>query len=339
MKLSSTSLISTLFTLGFATKLAAADPTHQIVAAFNNLIFYDNEQISDPTFVDDFVNASTFALAAGASISTENNLPTTWENVYLNARDVFQNIGFVLETGPEVVSPELGLCAPCLTVGEVVGSIYDKLGGPDSQELGELLQSNNADVLDPEAVQVLDSWLGNGECFGGSDSPNAVCFEEGDYITSVTYVGESATGDMFVENYRVFLTPVPPSELLVAQPPAGVQEEEMFKVDRAIFTRWAFNQQVYGFVRDDIAAKLGNSTLVAENLVGPAFVLDRDEVPVEPFMPVELLIPNADGTCPAQDNNNNDTMTMDSNESADSGAFQQTTGALALLSIVGAFLL
>ena len=43
------------------------------------------------------------------------------------------------------------------------------------------------------------------------------CFDTDDYIVSVTYVGESSSGDQFVENYRVFFSPVPPEELQVAQ--------------------------------------------------------------------------------------------------------------------------
>lgn len=141
------SSLSLLLTLGFAAKNVLADPTHQIVAAFNNLIFFDNEQISNPTFVQDFTDASTYALAAGVVTTTNNGQDLTFENVHANALDVFLNIGFRLDSSPTLVSPDLGICVPSLTIGEIVGSIYAKLGAPDSQELGELLQANNADVF------------------------------------------------------------------------------------------------------------------------------------------------------------------------------------------------
>ena len=204
LHLSATILIATIAGV-------AADPTHQISAAYNNLIFFDNEQIASPTFVQDFTDASTFAIAGGISLARENGQALTWDNIYANARDVFTNIGFLLESGPTVLSPEDGFCVPCLTIGEAVGSVYAKLGGLDSQELGELLEAKNADVLDPEAVEVIDSWLSRGECLDDD-----TCFEGDDYIVSVTYVGESSSGDQFVENYRVFFSPVPPEELQVA---------------------------------------------------------------------------------------------------------------------------
>ncbi len=324
------SSLSLLLTLGFAAKNVLADPTHQIVAAFNNLIFFDNEQISNPTFVQDFTDASTYALAAGAVIPINNGQELTFENVHANARDVFSSIGFRLDSSPTVVSPDPGVCVPSRTIGDIVGSIYTKLGGPDSQELGELLQGNNADVLDPEAVNVIDSWLANGVCFGGADAPNRVCFEEEEYVLSVTYLGENDTRGLFVENYRVFITPVPRAELLFAQPDPENQQEEVFRVTRVVETSWTFSQSVYDFVRDEISEKLANSTLASDNLVGPAFVLDRDEVPVEPFAAARILEPNANGVCPGEPETENDT-----NESASSAA-RTGASALALLSVVGA---
>ena len=291
MKVSTTILLATIAG-------AAADPTHQISAAYNNLIFFDNEQIASPTFVQDFIDASTFALAGGISLAKENGQELTWENIYAHARDIFTNIGFLLESGPTVLSPEDGFCVPCLTIGEAMGSVYAKMGGPDSQELGELLQANNADVLDPEAVEVIDSWLSFGECL------------HDDYIVSVTYVGESPSGDQFVENYRVWFSPIPPEELQVAQPASmEAADQETIRITRVDMVRWLFNEEVYASVRDEISTKIANSTPAAAvgttfvttpasaAVVGPAFVLDRDEVPVEPFMPVSIVEP-VNGMCP-----------------------------------------
>ena len=290
--------ISPLATFLLATATGvAADPTHQISASYNNLIFFDNEQISSPTFVQDFTDASTFAIAGGIAQAREDGSTDTvsWDAVYATAREAFSNIGFVLESGPTIMSPEDGFCAPCLTIGEVVGSVYAKKGGPDSQELGELLQANNADVLDPEAVEVIDSWLGRGQCLDAN-----TCFDTDDYIVSVTYVGESSSGDQFVENYRVFFSPVPPEELQVAQPTSTEAADQMgiVRVTRVDMVRWLFNEEVYATVRDEIASKLAESSSASTANVGPAFVLDRDEVPVEPFMPVPLVEPGADGQCP-----------------------------------------
>ena len=86
-------------------------------------------------------------VSGGISLAKENGQELTWENIYAHASDIFTNIGFLLESGPTVLSPEDGFCVPCLTIGEAVGSIYAKMGGPDSQELGELLQANNARQL------------------------------------------------------------------------------------------------------------------------------------------------------------------------------------------------
>ena len=233
MKISATILLATIAG-------AAADPTHQVSAAYNNLIFFDNEQIVSPTFVQDFTDASTFAIAGGISLARENGQALTWENLYDNARDVFTNIGFLLESGPTVLSPEDGFCVPCLTVGEAVGSVYAKMGGPDSQELGELLQANNADVLDPEAAEVIDSWLSRGECLDDD-----TCFEGDEYIVSVTYVGESSSGDQFVENYRVFFSPVPAEELQVAQPTSMEgTDQEIIRITRVDMVRWAFSEEI-----------------------------------------------------------------------------------------------
>ena len=305
--------ISPLATFLLATATGvAADPTHQISASYNNLIFFDNEQISSPTFVQDFTDASTFAIAGGIAQAREDGSTDTvsWDAVYATAREAFSNIGFVLESGPTIMSPEDGFCAPCLTIGEVVGSVYAKKGGPDSQELGELLQANNADVLDPEAVEVIDSWLGRGQCLDAN-----TCFDTDDFIVSVTYVGESSSGDQFVENYRVFFSPVPPEELQVAQPTST--EATDFRITRVDMVRWLFNEEVYATVRDEIASKLAESTSASTAKVGPAFVLDRDEVPVEPFMPVPIV----DGQCP------NATMPEDGNATMDPSGIVEKLGA------------
>ena len=190
------------------------------------------------------------------------------------------------------------------------------MGGPDSQELGELLQANNADVLDPEAAEVIDSWLSRGECLDDD-----TCFEGDDYIVSVTYVGESSSGDQFVENYRVFFSPVPPEELQVAQPTSvEAADQEIIRITRVDTVRWAFNEEVYASVRDEISSKIANSTFASAAVVGPAFVLDRDEVPVEPFMPVSIVEPGANGMCPdaaMMGGNNTDTdMSMGGDDGA-----------------------
>ena len=305
--------ISPLATFLLATATGvAADPTHQISGSYNNLIFFDNEQISSPTFVQDFTDASTFAIAGGIAQAREDGSTDTfsWDAIYATAGEVFSNIGFVLESGPTIMSPEDGFCASGLTISEVVGSVYAKKGGPDSQELGELLQANNADVLDPEAVEVIDSWLGRGQCLDAN-----TCFDTDDYIVSVTYVGESSSGDQFVENYRVFFSPVPPEELQVAQPTST--EATDFRITRVDMVRWLFNEEVYATVRDEIASKLAESTSASTAKVGPAFVLDRDEVPVEPFMPVPIV----DGQCP------NATMPEDDNATMDPSGIVEKLGA------------
>ena len=69
------------------------------------------------------------------------------------------------------------------------------------------------------------------------------CFDTDDYIVSVTYVGESSSGDQFVENYRVFFSPVPPEELQVAQPTST--EATDFRITRVDMVRWLFNEEVY----------------------------------------------------------------------------------------------
>ena len=70
-------------------------------------------------------------------------------------------------------------------------------------------------------------------------------------------------------------------------------------------------------VRDDIASKLAESTSASTAKVGPAFVLDRDEVPVEPFMPVSIV----DGQCP------NATMPEDGNAAMDPSGIVEQLGA------------
>ena len=80
--------ISPLATFLLATATGvAADPTHQISASYNNLIFFDNEQISSPTFVQDFTDASTFAIAGGIAQAREDGSTDTfsWDAIYATA--------------------------------------------------------------------------------------------------------------------------------------------------------------------------------------------------------------------------------------------------------------
>ena len=270
-----------------------ADPTHQISSSYNTLFFYDTGAtstgaavedntnfITNTNFVNDIINSTTLAWGNALHDVGDDNL--NWDYLLEKSETVLSNTGWILEGTSKTAEMTCSMKEDS-TVQEILASVYKTLGGPDSQELGELLQANNQAVLDPEAAEVLKSWLDHSSCLEG---PGKACVgRDNGQSVSIMYLQEGSTPqDLSILQYIIYFTSGINNQAMLTK---QVVEHQM--IGHTISQKWTFNQDLYDSVRDTVAEKVANSTTASAQLAGPAYVLDRDEVIVQPFQPVELM--------------------------------------------------
>ena len=233
--------------------------------------------ITNPYFVSDAINSTTLALA-GALANIDKQDPTskdlTWGNIYNEADAILGSLGWILESTRTTDTP---VCAKDgSTVQEAMVSVYQSLGGADVRELGELLQANNQAVLDPEAADVIESWLSDSVCLDDDTD----CVSGNEDSASILYLHEGQQPvDLTVTGYTTYFS----------GNKGTTRQASSLSIRRTVVSKWTINQSLYDQVRDLVAEKVANSTKASAQLAGPAFVLDRDEVVVQPFDPAALV--------------------------------------------------
>ena len=101
----STRLISILSLTLSCSRATLASPL-SIASSYNALFYYDSESITNPTFVEDAMNATTLALAAAIHDQTNIDEALDWSSLYDHAETTLGNIGWVLQSEVEDSVPQ-----------------------------------------------------------------------------------------------------------------------------------------------------------------------------------------------------------------------------------------
>ena len=266
-----------------------------IASTYNVFFFYDS-LISNPTFVADVVNVTTFSIAAEAKkIEDDHNSNPLFDKVFDDSVEFFENVGFILQDTSHVDNRLL--CAvldDTNTFPEFIASAYTHFDGIDAQELGTLMISWDDDnnhresdfTDDTSPADVINAWSSQSLCKILDEGEETCTTGLGDH-TTIIYLSQGKTeADLALRAYTfVFSTR---NEDL----PAALRKKEQPKValliDKLIVNSWTFNQAVYDSVRDTISDKIEDAPQVAHKTRSPVTVVSSEET-INAYTPMGFL--------------------------------------------------